>query len=111
MKNLPANIFTPITQSDLRISDLRGLCALLGGEKTLRDMVNDLQKKYPHECPKCNGAGYNVIKFDTYPSGLRDSGWVHEYENFKIVCDVCNGQGYTAEKLIAKPVKVEYVKA
>jgi hypothetical protein len=110
MKKIPSNIFTPITKENLRISDLRGLCAVLGGEMTLRRMVDELQKQYPHKCPKCDGRGFNVARINTYPSGLRDSGWVDQYENFDIKCDICNGQGYTSEKLIAKPVQVEYVK-
>ncbi|QFR55776.1 hypothetical protein JC221_130 [Yersinia phage JC221] len=111
MKKVPTNIFTPITANNLRVSDLRGLCAVLGGEMTLRRMVDELQKRYPHKCPKCNGDGFVEIRMNTYPDGLRDSGWVDQMEDFKITCDICNGHGFTAEKLIAKTVQVEYVKA
>lgn len=103
--------FSVITPVDLRIPDLRQLCAVFGGEKTLRQISDELKAKYPHQCPKCEGKGFEVKRINTYPSGLPDSGWVDQMEDISYVCDICNGQGFTKERLIAKPIKVEYVPA
>lgn len=103
--------FVSIKPEELRIPDLRQLCAVLGREKTLGEVLGNLRQKYPYECPKCTGLGYEVKSVNTYPSGLPDSGWVDQMEDIAYVCHVCNGQGFTKERLIAKPIKVEYVKA
>lgn len=103
--------FKVITPADLRIPDISRLCASYGGETTLRQISDQLKAKYPHKCPKCDGKGYTVKRVNTYPSGFPDSGWVDQMEDISYVCDVCKGQGFTRERLIAKPVKVEYVKA
>lgn len=103
--------FNLVTAADLRIPDLEHMCAVIGGEKTLRQISNELKSKYPYKCPKCESNGFIVRRVNTYPSGLPDSGWVDQMEDIKYVCDICNGQGYTKDRLVAKPVKVEYVKA
>jgi DNA topoisomerase-1 len=57
------------------------------------------------KCPKCDGRGYIKCKYNGYPSGLPDSGWVYE-EAFKDVkCDVCNGVGYTEKPMKPKMVQ------
>lgn len=109
--NIPSNVFTVIKPNELRIADVEALVIHFDHSTTLGQLYSAIKSKYPYKCPKCDGKGYSVKTFNTYPSGLPDSGWVDQMEDFKIVCDVCDGQGYTKERLIAKPVKVEYVKA
>lgn len=104
------NKFKVVSPLDLRIPDLKNLCVVLGGEKTLRQTLEMLKSQYPHKCPKCEGNGFKEVTVNTYPQNLPDSGWVDQMETFDIVCDLCNGQGYTRERLVAKPIKVEYVK-
>ena len=110
MKNLPKNIFTPLNMY-IRIPDLKNLCAMYGRDATLGSLLEAQMKNLPHKCPKCDGLGYTIQTFNTYPKGLPDSGWVDQMEDFKITCDVCDGNGYTKDKMIAKVIKAEYVKA
>lgn len=54
-----------------------------------------------YECPKCGGKGYIMEKYNAYPMGLPDSGWVDDIQFRKIDCDICHGNGYT--KKLLKP--------
>ena len=51
-------------------------------------------------CPKCNGEGVVQEKYNAYPSGLPDSGWVEDWKYRNKACNVCNGKGYTEKKLV-----------
>lgn len=53
-----------------------------------------------HECPKCHGAGAVTITYNAYPSGFPDSGWAEDMKTKQIPCDVCEGEGYTAQKFV-----------
>lgn len=107
--NIPKNIYTVVDADSLRITDVQALIRRFGSI-TLGQLLSEIRSQYPYTCPKCNGRGFEEKTVNTYPSGLPDSGWVDQMETFNITCNLCNGQGFTKERLIAKPVKVEYVK-
>ena len=49
------------------------------------------------------------MKYNAYPSGLPDSGFVYE-EGTKIIdCDLCNGEGYTSIKYIPKMIQDGFI--
>lgn len=105
--------FKSIDCNSLTIRDLESVRNYLitNGAKTIDDLINARRGMFQHKCPKCDGLGYEVITYNAYPSGLPDSGWVDDMQEFKAECNLCNGNGFTKEKFIAKPIKVEYVKA
>ena len=37
-------------------------------------------------CPKCKGSGVLRVKYNAYPSGLPDSGWVEDWKYKKKTC-------------------------
>lgn len=53
-------------------------------------------------CPKCKSLGTVKGRYNAYPSGLPDSGWVDDWKYKDVTCNVCNGKGYTETKL--KPI-------
>ena len=53
-------------------------------------------------CPQCGGEGVIQEKYNAYPSGLPDSGWVDDWKTRPVDCPTCRGAGHT-EKLL-KPV-------
>lgn len=53
-------------------------------------------------CPKCKGNGIIKERYNAYPSGLPDSGWVDDWKYKDVNCNVCNSKGYTERKL--KPI-------
>lgn len=69
------------------------------GDCTLSELIEKLKGSNVHECPKCNGRGYVKVEYNGYPSGLPDSGFVHEAAYKDVECDVCKGIGYTAYKM------------
>lgn len=109
--NVPKNLYTVIDAGSIRIADVMALVDRFDRSTTLGQLLSMVKSQYPHKCPKCEGKGFEVVRVNTYPSGLPDSGWVDQMEDFNVTCDICNGQGFTKERLIAKPVKVEYVRA
>lgn len=44
------------------------------------------------ECERC---GKVSVRYNAYPSGLPDSGWVEDWKYKDIECDLCHGEGYT----------------
>lgn len=105
--------FKSIDCNSLTIRDLEAISnyVIMNGGAGFPEFVNARKELFKHKCPKCDGLGYEVITYNAYPSGLPDSGWVDDMQEFKAECNLCNGNGFTKEKFIAKPVKVEYVKA
>lgn len=72
-----------------------------GGKTTLDDLVKRIQGNKIHRCPKCYGKGI-VIKMIN-----RAQYWecCDRYEETKVTCDLCNGEGYTEK--IYKPRMVQ----
>ncbi|AEX26663.1 hypothetical protein KP27_198 [Klebsiella phage KP27] len=96
---------------NMTLKDFENMCRAYGSSTTLSELAESAKKERPHVCPKCNGKGYETIRYNAYPSGLPDSGWVEDMKDFNKECDLCNGHGRTKDKFVAKPVKVEYVKS
>lgn len=82
----------------MRISEIKGLIDRYGFNTTLGEILNDIQGDKIYECPKCHGRGQITIKYNCYPNNLPDSGFAYEAGYKDIMCDLCNGEGYTAIK-------------
>lgn len=65
------------------------------GDKPLSEIIQELKGDNKFECPECNGLGYVLIKYNSYPSGLPDSGFVYEPKYKRHKCSLCDGLGYT----------------
>lgn len=76
-----------------------------GAETTLGEMVKIVQGNKIHKCPKCNGRGDVSIRYNAYPSGMPDSGWVEDWKYKNVECDLCHGEGYTEHEYKPKMVQ------
>ena len=56
-------------------------------------------------CPKCKGRGYVSKRYNAYPSGLPDSGWVDDWKKTDVECDLCKGHGWTEKEWKPKMVQ------
>jgi len=65
---------------EMKIREIKELISSYGGEKTLNELLETELSKTPYECPKCNGEGCNKIKYNAYPKGLPDSGFVEDWK-------------------------------
>lgn len=70
--------------------------------KTFDNKLECIHHEGNYMCPKCKGEGIVKEKYNAYPSGLPDSGWVDDWKFKDVGCNVCNGKGYTERKL--KPI-------
>lgn len=71
------------------------------GDVKMSEIIEGFNR--PHKCPKCDGKGGEMIRYNGYPSGLPDSGFAEEWKHKFIPCDICEGHGYT--KKLMKPIK------
>ena len=72
-----------------------------GGKTTLDDLVKRIQGNKIHRCPKCYGKGI-VIKMINRAHYWECCDW---YEEIKVTCDLCNGEGYTEKEYKPKMVQ------
>lgn len=79
----------------MKIHEVKTLISTYGEDATLSDVLKIVQGNKIHRCPKCKGAGKVSIRYNAYPSGLPDSGWVQDWKYKDIDCDLCGGEGYT----------------
>ena len=93
---------------DVRPYDIQQLINEFGPDITLKDVLDRVKGKYIYKCPKCNGKGTISVKYNAYPSGLPDSGWVDDWKYKDVKCDLCNGKGYTAIKYRIRMVQDGY---
>lgn len=77
-----------------------------GENTTLGELVGKIQGNKIYKCPKCCGKGYISKRYNAYPSGLPDSGWVEDWKWEDIECDLCNGDGYTEHEYKPKMKQV-----
>lgn len=77
------------------IRDIENLIYFYGGDTTLNQILESALEKTPYKCPKCEGKGTNSVKYNAYPKGLPDSGFVDDWRYKDVKCDLCRGQGYT----------------
>lgn len=82
----------------LKVKDVLELRECYGGEVTLDQVVRHIQGKKTHKCPKCGGTGTVSVRYNAYPQGLPDSGWVEDWQYKSVECDLCKGEGYTEEE-------------
>lgn len=82
----------------MKINEVVHLCKTYGSNTTLGDLLRKIQGNKIHICPQCNGSGYIVKEYNTYPRGLPDSGFVYEPCYMDVKCDLCFGEGYTEHK-------------
>lgn len=78
---------------------------LFGENATLKQVLLIVSGGRKYKCPKCDGKGKITVRYNSYPKGLPDSGFVYE-EAFKdIECDICKGEGYTREEYKARYIQ------
>lgn len=65
------------------------------GDKPLSEIIQELKGNNKFECPECKGLGCVSIKYNAYPQGLPDSGFVYEPKYKRHKCSLCDGLGYT----------------
>jgi len=79
----------------MTINEVKGLVDRYGADMTLGQVLIKVQGNKIYKCPKCEGKGFITIKYNSYPKGLPDSGWVYEPAYRDVECNLCNGEGYT----------------
>lgn len=79
----------------MKICEVIKLAERYGRSTTLGELVRTVQGDKIHRCPKCHGSRAVSVKYNAYPSGLPDSGWVEDWKYKNIECDLCHGEGYT----------------
>ena len=72
------------------------------GDLKLSEVITKLKGPNIHPCPKCGTHGFSMVKYNAYPSGLPDSGWVDDWQEKKVTCSLCDGLGYTEKEM--KPI-------
>lgn len=92
-----------------KLPELKAMAAYYGEDRTIKSIIESSIKSLPFICPKCQGAGILTQKYNAYPSGFPDSGWVDDIRTKEFCCDICNGEGRTGKEMVSRPVTVEYV--
>ena len=87
----------------VKVTDIEELILLYGDIK-LSEVMEKLDRKWV--CPKCGGKGSLRVRYNAYPSGFPDSGWVVDWKFKNVECEVCEGHGYT-KKQLREVVKTE----
>jgi DNA-directed RNA polymerase subunit RPC12/RpoP len=81
------------------------LIGQFGSDSKLIDVFNYIIGDRKFRCPKCKGRGFIKVKYNCYPSGLPDSGFVYESAYKDIECDLCKAFGYTNKQMKPKMVQ------
>ena len=89
----------------MKVYEVIEICRDYGSDTTLGDLVRKIQGNKIHKCPKCDGKGKIAVRYNAYPSGLPDSGWVNDWKIRYDECDLCNGEGYTEHEYKPKMVQ------
>lgn len=84
------------------IQTIEDLIRIYDNDLTLGEIKKSLLKITPYRCPKCNGGGYVSEKYGAYPRHSPDRGYTQDGQYRKIVCNLCNGVGYTKTEKIQK---------
>ena len=82
----------------MKAIDIEQLIKEYGKDVTLEEILKKKKGDYIYKCPKCGGKGYTLERYNAYPPGLPDSGWVDDWQYEEVTCDLCNGRGYTKEE-------------
>ena len=82
----------------MKIIDIEELIEVYGKDATLEEVLKKKKGDYIYKCPKCEGKGYVLERYDAYPFRSFDSGWANGWKYREVVCDLCNGRGYTKEE-------------
>lgn len=89
-----------------KVCNIMELIKIYGEDTTLSEILEVRKGGNPiYKCPKCEGKGYTSYKYNAYPSGLPDSGWVEDWKYKKIECDLCKGEGYTEKEYKPKMIQ------
>lgn len=81
-----------------RIEAIEAFIQEYGEDRTLKEVLNLELPPTKFRCPKCNGKGYILEKYNAYPSNLPDSGWGELWKYREKTCSLCNGEGWTDEE-------------
>lgn len=93
----------------MKIPEISALIREYGKGTTLQTLMNSARNTLRYECPKCNAQGSKSVKYNAYPKGMPDSGWVDDWQYKTVECDLCHGEGYTAKQYVAEVVETRYV--
>lgn len=77
---------------------VRNLINRYGAMTTLIDIV-DKYKPIGFKCPQCKGSGVIQERYNAYPPGLPDSGWVDDWKYRDKKCPLCHGTGSVDKKM------------
>lgn len=87
--------------TDKTLGNIENLIRKYGPDCTLKEAKSKYlfyKESRGYICPKCHGNGYIIKEYNTYPSGLPDSGWVYKPGYDYSECSLCHGDGYTTQK-------------
>lgn len=85
----------------MKINDVKALIADYGENATLKDVLKNVQGNRKYQCPKCSGSGKITIRRNVAEY------WecCDRYVDCSVVCDLCNGEGYTEHEYKPKMVQ------
>lgn len=76
-----------------------------GENATIGELLNAMKGSRTYRCPKCGGRGWISVKYNAYPEGLPDSGWVEDWRKKDVKCSLCKGHGWTEKEYRPKMVR------
>lgn len=76
----------------MKLVEMKRLANKYGHNVTFGDLIK--QSGYTHKCPKCNGEGVTLEKYNAYPEGYLGS----IFKDREVECDICGGHGWTKEE-------------
>lgn len=85
----------------MKINDVKALIVDYGENATLKDVLKNVQGNRKYQCPKCSGSGKITIRRNAAEY------WecCDRYVDYSVVCDLCNGEGYTEHEYKPKMVQ------
>lgn len=89
----------------MKVHEIINLCNTYGYNTKLEEVLKMIQGDRIYKCPKCNGKGVVSVRYNAYPSGLPDSGWVEDWKYKDVTCDLCHGEGYTSHEYKPKMIQ------
>lgn len=75
------------------------------GDELPSKLLESYKRPIGYVCPNCHGLGVIQERYNAYPSGLPDSGWVVDWQYRDVTCTVCLGRGYNKTRLVPKIVQ------
>ncbi len=85
----------------MKVKEAIALMKEYGAKTTLGEVVKKVQGNKIHKCPKCGGTGTVTKKRN------KAQYWecCDDWEYYEIMCDLCNGDGYTEHEYKPKMIQ------